>query len=307
MISKKNRLWEYIYEKFNKSVSELNSLYKHPGIKGRENEDVLIKFLKSFLPRKYELTQSKVLLDRNGMESTEQDIIIWNSTEYPRIFSETDYFLFESVAMCIEVKTTLDNENLKKTLLKIRDLRRMNFFKRLDGDPRWQVHPPLCFIFAYDTTWKKFGTILKYITKIIKENDIKPSERFDYLYIMRKGILFNWDLPYSPTTRGIVDFSKRYGGKIPYNPRWPQFFPSKLIKDYPLILHENQMWQKEGFREGFFNDLTIENQIKGIISFLSKLCQSLEDQRLFHSHSLVVFSIPNMKTSKGGMSSAEPF
>lgn len=305
MKSKKNRLWEYIYEKFSKSVSELNSLYKHPGIKGRENEDVLIKFLKSFLPGKYELTQSKVLLDKDGKESTEQDIIIWNSIDYPRIFSETEYFLIENVTMCIEVKTTLANENLEETLLKIRDLRRMNFFKRLDGDPQWQVHPPLCFIFAYDTIWKKSGSILNNITKIVNENGIKPSERFDYLYIMRKGITLNWDIPYK--VQGRVDFSKKYGGKIPYNPRWPQFFPSKLIKDSPLILHENQMWQKEGFKEGFFNDLKIENQIKGIIYFLHNLCQALEDKRLLHSHSLVVFSLPDMKISSGGKYSPDPF
>ncbi|MFX1366961.1 MAG: DUF6602 domain-containing protein [Promethearchaeota archaeon] len=305
MKSKKNRLWEYIYDKFNNRVSELNSLYNHQGIKGRENEDVLINFLKSFLPGKFDLARSKVLLDRDGNESTEQDIVIWNSTKYPRIYSETEYFLIESVAMCIEVKTTLSNKNLKEILLKIRDLRRMNFFKRLDGDPRWQVHPPLCFIFAYDTIWKKFGSILKNITKVVTENDIKPSERFDYLYIMRKGLLLNWDLPYKVS--GIVDFSKKYGGKIPYNPRWPQFFPSKLIKDYPIILHENQMWQEEGFREGFFNDLTIENQIKGIISFLQKLCQALEDQRLFHSHSLVIFSLSDMKRSGGGRYSPNPF
>ena len=305
MKSKKNRLWEYIYEKFSKSVSELNSLYKHPGIKGRENEDVLIKFLKSFLPGKYELTQSKVLLDKDGKESTEQDIIIWNSIDYPRIFSETEYFLIENVTMCIEVKTTLANENLEETLLKIRDLRRMNFFKRLDGDPQWQVHPPLCFIFAYDTIWKKFGSILNNITKIVNENDIKPNERFDYLYIMRKGITLNWDIPYK--VQGRVDFSQKYGGKIPYNPRWPQFFPSKLIQDSLLILHETQMWQKEGFREGFFSDLKIENQIKGIIYFLHKLCQALEDQRLLRSHSLIVFSFPDMKISSGGRTSANPF
>lgn len=305
MESKKNLIWEYIYKKFNKSVSDLNSLYNHQGIKGRENEDVLINFLKSFLPGKFDLKQSKVLLDRDGKESTEQDIVIWNSAEYPRIFSETEFFLIESVAMCIEVKTTLGNSNLKETLLKIRDLRQMNFFKRLVGNIKWQVHPPLCFIFAYDTIWKKFGSILKNITKIVNENDIKPSERFDYLYIMRKGISLNWDIPYRKS--GIVNFSKKYGGKIPYNPRWPQFFPSKLIKEYPLNLHENQMSQKEGFREGFFNDLTVKNQIKGVISFLSKLCQALEDQRLFHSHSLVVFSFSEMRTSKGGRYSPKPF
>lgn len=113
------------------------------------------------------------------------------------------------------------------------------------------------------------------------------------------------DIPYK--VQGRVDFSKKYGGKIPYNPRWPQFFPSKLIKEYPLFLHENQMWQKEGFREGFFNDLTVENQIKGVISFLSKLCQALEDQRLFYSHSLVVFSFSDTRTSKGGRCSSKPF
>ncbi len=307
MKSKKNHLWEFIYGKFNRSVSELNSLYTHPGIKGRENEDVLINFLKSFLPGKFELSQSKVLIDKDGKESTEQDIIIWNSSKYPRIFSETEYFLIEGVVMCIEVKTTLNNKNLKETLLKIRDLRRMNFFKRLVGDPRWQVHPPLCFIFTYDTIWKKFGSILKNITKIVNENDIKPCERFDYLYIMQKGISLNWDLPDSPITSGLVDFSKKYKGKIPYNPRWPQFFPSKLIKNSPILLHEIQMWQKEGFRQGFFNDLTIENQIKGIISFLKTLCQALEDQRLFHSHSLISSSFSNLRTSGGGLRSLKPF
>lgn len=49
MKSKKNRIWEHIYEKFNKEVSNLNSLYSHPGIKARENKNVLIDFLKSFL------------------------------------------------------------------------------------------------------------------------------------------------------------------------------------------------------------------------------------------------------------------
>ena len=58
MKSKKNLIWDYIYGKFNKSVSDLNSLYNHQAIKGRENEDVLINFLKSFIPRKFELTRS---------------------------------------------------------------------------------------------------------------------------------------------------------------------------------------------------------------------------------------------------------
>ena len=310
--SKKDKLWNTIYNIFEKRVSDLNSLHSHQGLKGEENERTLIKFLKSFLPGKYQIEQRKILLDQEGKESTEQDIIIWNSKDYPRIFSDTNFFLFESVLMCMEVKTTLDNENLKETLLKIQNLRKLKYFKRLNGDERWQVHPPLCFIFAYDCIWKKFGSILNYVKSIIEENNINPSERFDYLYIMRKGILLSWDVPeinsYKEDHSILLDFKKKYGGVIPYNERWPQFFPSKLIEEKPLILFETQIWQEEGFKEGFFNDLTIENQTKGMINFLINLCQALEDQKIFHTHGHIMRSYTGAGVGRGGgRYSIEPF
>lgn len=310
-ISRKDKIWDEIYERFEKEVANLNNLLSHQALKGGENEKTFKEFCRTFLPGKYTIETNKVLLDRDGIESTEQDIVIWNSQDQPRIFTKPDkYFLLDTVLMCIEIKTTLDKEKLKDTLLKIQKLRNLNSFKRLDGDKKWQVHPPLCYIFAFDSVWKKRGSILKAITDIIKENNIKPSSRFDFLYLMRKGISLYWDVPVKPdVTDGsyTVDFNKKYGGIIPFNERWPQFFPSKLIKDIPLELHEMQISQKEGYKEGFFNNLDINNQIKGMVSFLSKLCQALEDQKILHSHGQVVFSYSHLRITQGGTYSHEPF
>lgn len=180
----------------------------------------------------------------------------------------------------------------------------------MNGEKQWQIHPPLCFIFAFDCTWKKRGIILKTITDVIKGNDIKPIERFDFLYIMRKGISLSWDVPVKFSENGfaIQGLRERYSGKIPYNDRWPQFFPSKLIRDIPIDLYEYQIYEKGGYDEIFFNNLNINEQIYGMVSFLSGLCQALEDQKILHSHGQVVLSYsPHKTTRKSGKYSPEPF
>ncbi len=309
--SRKSKIWEKIYQNFEEQVIELNTLYSHQVLKGEENEKAFKDFCESFLPSKFKIEKNKVLLDKDGKESTEQDIVIWNSHDLPRIFTSMDrYFLFESVLMCIEIKTTLDKKKLEKTLLKIKNLRNLNYFKRLDGEKQWQIHPPLCFIFAYACSWKKRGSILKTITDIIKLNDIKPSERFDFLYIMRKGISLSWDIPvqFSDTGFAIRSLRERYRGNIPYNERWPQFFPSKLIKEIPLELSENQIHEVGSYNERFLNDLNTNEQIYGMISFLSELCRALEDQKTLHSQGQIVFSYFPLKiTDKRGLNSPKPF
>ncbi len=307
---KKNKTWIHIYEKFKAEVEDLNELYNHPGEKGDANELVLINFLKSFLPGKYEISKNKFLLDREGNESTEQDIVIWDSMNYPRIFTGTKYFMLESVLACIEVKTTLDSEKLKDSILKIKALRNMKYFKRVEDDLRWQIHPPLCFIFAYNTSWKKYGTLIDNIERVIRENEIKPSERFDYLYIMRKGITVEWDIPHEFLLGGSGDNNYRKVIKYfePTNKRWPQFFPSKLKKEFSLELHENQVSQPSQERDkGYYSDLIIENQILGMLDFLTMLCQAVEDQKIFHPHGLVSLSYSKAHRGKGGRSSREPF
>lgn len=305
--SKRNTTWKHIYNMFKEEVESLNASYGHQGLKGEQNERVLIKFLEKFLPGKFKIEQRRVILDKKGNESKEQDIVIWNAMEFPPIFTNSKYNIIESVSACIEVKTTLNSEELKDCLLKIKHLRELDFFKRLEGDEKWQVHPPLCFIFAYDCVWKKFGTIINNVEKIVKENNIKPNQRFDYLYIMRPGIKVDWDLPESYYPQGIIDYKKIFTGVLSFNERWPQFFPSKLIKNIPIIIRENQVSQQENRKEGFFADLNIENQIVGMVDFLKYLCQALEDQKLFKSFNIISSSYTKRYRNYSGTVKVEPF
>lgn len=302
-LSKKNIIWIETYKAFKNEVETLNSLVDHPKMLGDKNEETLMAFLKKFFPGRIKIEQCKKLLDRDGNASKEQDLVIWDWIKQPRIFSEkSDFFLIESVLATLEVKTILNVKTLRTALLNIQHLRKMNYFKRLDGDPRWQVHPPLCFIFAYDMEWKKQGILLQNIESIIKQNNIEPSERFDYLYIMKKGIIINWDVPHEPIP-GLsrMDWKKKYGGIIPFNDRWPQFFPSKLIKEINIILSEMQIYQHLDINTKLFADLTIENQIKGMLNFLRTLCQALEDQKTFYSFNNISQSYSTDGKSLGGL------
>ena len=69
--------------------------------------------------------------------------------------------------MCIEVKTTISNENLKETLLKIRDLRRMNFFKR-----KKVLTSRIKYMVIHDNE-----SVMKVLAKLVYLADDKPWPR----------------------------------------------------------------------------------------------------------------------------------
>lgn len=304
--SRRNVIWNNIYKEFQNRVNILNNLYSHPGVKGSQNEKALAYFLKSFLPSKYEVKRNIILLDRDGNESTEQDLVIWNKVETPRVFSTLSYFLIDTILASIEVKTILNKKKLEETLIKIRDLRKMNYLKKLDGEKKWQIHPPLCFIYAYDCIWKKKGALIKTIKSIINENNIIPSERFDYLYIMKKGIKVNWDYAdFLPDGRVSTPESREglFKEIAVVNPRWPQLFPCRLKKEIPLPLSEMQVHQEEESRKGYYSKLTVESQIRSIVKFLSDLCQAIEDHNIMHPYGIIALSYSTPRHNWGGISS----
>lgn len=163
----------------------------------------VIELLESFLPQRYKVENRKRILSKLGKESSEHDIIIWDQFSYPKIFSDFlkkdfRFFLNEMVSTSIEVKNTLTLETLENAFKKIRDYRR----KMLEGihatyfnGPKFGYHEPLYFIFAFDMEWKRFSALKKNIRKVINENDSKPHERFDYLFVFKKGIIVQWAIP----------------------------------------------------------------------------------------------------------------
>lgn len=301
--SRRNIIWNNIYKVFQNKVDILNNLYSHPVVKGSQNEKALAYFLKSFLPSKYDVKRNIILLDRDGNESTEQDLIIRNKIDTPRIFSTLGYFSIDTILATIEVKTVLNKQKLEKTLIKIRDLRKMNYLKKLDGEKKWHIYPPLCFIYAYDCKWEKRGALIKAIKSIIEENNIIPSERFDYLYIMKKGIKVNWDYTDFIQDRVVSTPESRedsFKEIVAINLRWPQLFPCRLKKEIPLPLSEKQVYQEGVARNESYSKLTTDLQIQGIIKFLSDLCQAIEDHNIMHPWGILALSYSTPRYNWGG-------
>ena len=203
----RNYFWELIYEKYEAIVEKINNQNDNMNEKGEDNEDFVISLLRAFLPKRFRVEQRKRILSKLGKRSSEHDIIIWDQNNYPSIFSKLlsdkkkknfRFFLNEMISACIEVKSTINSEKLEEAFLKIRDYRRKmeegihfsSFYGSQNG-----YHQPLYFIFAMDIKWKKYSTIRKNIIRVINKNGIKPHERFDYLFVFKKGLIIQWAIP----------------------------------------------------------------------------------------------------------------
>ena len=93
----------------------MNRLVPHHGEQGRANELTLSRLLESLLPSNVSVG-SGIIFDSAGRASGQTDLILYDASSQPRFLAQTTQFLFpvETVLAAIEVKTTLDDEELGK-------------------------------------------------------------------------------------------------------------------------------------------------------------------------------------------------
>lgn len=103
-------------------------LVEHNGEKGIENELILIDFLKEFLPKSYSVGRG-FIIDSNGNTSNQCDIVIYDNLYNPNIIklSSNTYFPVESVYCVIEVKTTVRDEDMKKSFEDEKKMKGLSF------------------------------------------------------------------------------------------------------------------------------------------------------------------------------------
>ncbi len=117
---------------------------------GNYKESLLRDLLSNLLPKKYELSTGFILStddEGNEIKSKQQDIIIWDSSEYAAIFRDNDFVIVppEACKAVIEVKSTLTTEKLKKALNSSDNLYE---FVRI---PSFRNHEIKKYIFAYSS------------------------------------------------------------------------------------------------------------------------------------------------------------
>lgn len=104
----------------NRMLSELESIsnqMSHAGERGRNNEEILVEFLRRRLPLRYTVSTGKVVAT-GGSDSGQVDVIIHDRYETPAFIDSHAWSLVpvESVLAVISVKTTLNRPELRNAL-----------------------------------------------------------------------------------------------------------------------------------------------------------------------------------------------
>ncbi len=125
MVDIKNLL-QCLQNEMNSSL-KTNKNISHAPTHGAVNETLWIKFLGSYLPKRYKVNRA-IIIDYQGNTSEQQDLVIYDSQYTPFIFNTDDckYIPAESVYAVFEIKTELNKRNIAYAQKKIESVRKLN-------------------------------------------------------------------------------------------------------------------------------------------------------------------------------------
>lgn len=197
-----SQYYKGIHSKIAAEVLHINNTFEHQGIKGSGNEEVIRRLLLQFIPKKYGVS-SGVVIDKNGNQSKQCDIIIYDRHNYPELLSMSDSKMFpvDMVYAVIEVKTKLDSEKSKIALENVRSVLSLDFikerFRMVPTEPIGKIKsdttlfedvhttPPLGLIFSYESCTNHFETFQGWFKQEIKEKFSSAS----HVCCLDQGIL----------------------------------------------------------------------------------------------------------------------
>lgn len=152
-----------VYNKLEADALLFNRRLPHRGMVGVENEGALAALIREFLPPRFGVEHSGIVIDRHGGESRECDIIIFDNWNFPTYLRKV--FPIELVYGVIEVKTNLTSQESADALQNLESLNNLDFRPELTS--YWinrsqretiQAGPPFCAIFAYRSNAKDYDT-----------------------------------------------------------------------------------------------------------------------------------------------------
>jgi hypothetical protein len=103
-----NRYFRSVYNKLEADALLFNRSLPHEGLKGSENEQALTDIIRDFLPTKYGVESNVLVIDREGKNSRQCDIVIYDNSQFPRYFRKV--YPIETIFAVIEVKTELSKQ-----------------------------------------------------------------------------------------------------------------------------------------------------------------------------------------------------
>lgn len=176
-----SQYYKGVLGRLNSEVQLINRLFKHNGLKGDGNESAIRDLIEKFIPKKYGIG-SGIVIDKNGNQSRQCDIIIYDNYNYPELLSMSTakFYPVDLVYAVIEVKTSLDSEKSKIAIQNIDSVLKLDYIKErfrvLPTEPIGEfkndtilfqdepTKPPLGLVFSYETETNNLSTFLNWFS-----------------------------------------------------------------------------------------------------------------------------------------------
>lgn len=184
-------------------LEHINSILEHQGEKGSQNEQLMIRLLRKFLPKRFSIG-SGIVIDSDGTQSKQCDIIIYDNVYHPDIFGLRSSVIFpvETVYATIEVKTTLRRGDIKTAIENIESVKKLKY---IEGVIPYIESPgkPVAMNFKTQKTSSPWGIVFGYKTDISQATTLKNNfleflepvskeHHFDLGFILEKGFVIGY-------------------------------------------------------------------------------------------------------------------
>ena len=178
----------------------LGRYFPHPGERGTHSESAWIKWLRTYLPKRYRVDKAQVI-DCYGNLSEQIDIVIYDDQYSHFVFNSGDqkYVPAESVFAVLEVKQDFTRGHLEAACQKAESVRRLHRtsvpIRQISGKYiKKDLHDILAGIVALKTTWDDplGNTFEKNLAELTEEKD----RRLNFGCALESGAFF---AEYEPT------------------------------------------------------------------------------------------------------------
>jgi hypothetical protein len=200
MAPRGRRKTDYLNNHFATYVAEFGTAFKrtssiqHAGDRGSSRETAISGFLKDNLPRRYDVTGGEAV-DTIGTISPQLDIMIYDALEnFPIVASGHATLPAEALLASIEIKSVLNVEEIRKSILAAKKLRSLcPYGKSLGGrdvgSQAPQSAPSRFFhcLFAYGTDISEGAWLNSEYKRFVRENGNEHT--IDAIYVLDRGLI----------------------------------------------------------------------------------------------------------------------
>lgn len=175
---------------------------EHKGLVGRVREIAVVnEFLADHLPKQLGIATGEIV-SSEGSVSKQMDIIIFDSFKSPILLKENEIHILpvESVYAIIEVKSNLNQTELKDTIekvLSVKSMQKKSYIEQkgpiIGGTnlfgKEYPYFPTIGLCFAYDSM--DLIKVGKLLAQINRARGIPLAHRVDTICVLNKGVIAN--------------------------------------------------------------------------------------------------------------------